>query len=78
MREAYGARREVAAREGSVAVWEVDVSADGRWMALADEEGVEVWSLAPTARCVARLRPAGELDRVAKVALSHDDGVLLR
>ncbi len=77
VREAHGARREVAVCEASDAVREVDVSADGRWMALADRDEVEVWSLAPTARRVARVRPAGELDSVAKVALSHDGGVLV-
>ncbi len=77
VREAYGARREVAAREASAAVRAVAVSGDGRWMALADRDDVELWSLGPTARCVGRVRPAGEPDAVARIALSHDGGVLV-
>jgi WD40 repeat protein len=76
-REAFGARREVVVREASAAVSVVAVSGDGRWMALADEGCVEVWSLAPPARCVARVRPVDRLDEVARIALSHDGGVLV-
>ncbi|MDB4927657.1 MAG: hypothetical protein JWM10_141 [Myxococcaceae bacterium] len=77
VREAFGARREVAVREKSAAIWEFEVSADGRWMALADRDDVEVWSLAPTARCAARVRPVDGLDSVARLALSADGGVLV-
>ncbi len=77
VREAFGARRELAVREASVAVWATDVSADGRWMVLADRNNVEVWSLAAPARCVGRVRPAGELDAVAQVALSADGGLVV-
>ncbi len=77
VREAYGARREVAVREASDDVGEVAVSADGRWMALADRGVVEVWSLGPTGRCVGRVRPAEDFDRVARLALSHDGGMVV-
>ncbi len=77
VREAFGARREVATRGESDGVLAVEVSADGRWMALVHRERVEVWSLAPTARCVATMRPLGDLDSIEALALSADGGVLV-
>ncbi len=77
VREAFGERREVAAREASAAVGEVAVSTDGRWMALTDGRSVELWSLTPTARCVRRTRPVGYGDAVARIALSRDGGLVV-
>lgn len=75
VREAFGARREVAVREGYCRT--VEVSADGRWMALDDRGDVELWSLAPTARCMAKVRPVDEGDSIARLALSADGGLVV-
>ncbi len=77
VRDAFGARREVAVREASDWVSQVEVSTDGRWMALDHSGDVEVWSLAPPARCVAKVRPAGEGDSIARLALSTDGALVV-
>lgn len=75
-REEFGARRELMAREASGEFWVVGASADGRLLALSDGGDVELWSLAPTARCVERVRAVEPFDRVTRLALSPDGALV--